>query len=415
MARPKTYRFRTKVVSGARVAFYARFTDQHGVRQEPLLGYDLQPVQVERKLREIQTDVERGTWRTPGAVAKAPEENPTFHSFASDWRADFGTGEHAPRTLEFVDWALKHLLRYFAHTRMRSIDYHAVDSYRRYVAKQKTLSAKSLNRTIEVLARICEGGVEAGYFEANPAAGKRRKAAVKKGDPVGNWLDYDAVVALLDAAKLLDTVPYAELVERYGEGVPYARFLGLGRPAQLASLYLCGLRVSESCGLKRRHINWDRGTLQIEDAKTPDGYRLAPMHRLVFDEMRAWWERYPSRDPHAPLFPHSRGGHRDKDNTRKNVLKPAVQLAELLLVERGQNPLPPVARTHDGRRTAANWWAEAGYETREVMGWIGHANAKLTLEVYRRARNRAADPRVKAAMAEVPADERGRLRVIRAA
>jgi hypothetical protein len=40
------------------------------------------------------------------------------------------------------------------------------------------------------------------------------------------------------------------------------------------------------------------------------------------------------------------------------------------------------------------------------MTWVGHEDPLLTLRLYRQARNRPRDPRVVAAMAEVPAGER---------
>lgn len=62
--------------------------------------------------------------------------------------------------------------------------------------------------------------------------------------------------------------------------------------------------------------------------------------------------------------------------------------------------------SHAGRGTAITWWAEVGYDERDVMGWVGHEDPVLTLRQYRRARNRPRDPRVSAAMGEVPAKER---------
>ena len=45
--------------------------------------------------------------------------------------------------------------------------------------------------------------------------------------------------------------------------------------------------------------------------------------------------------------------------------------------------------SHAGRRTAITWWAEAGYDERDVMLWVGHEDPALTLRLYRQARNLA--------------------------
>jgi hypothetical protein len=44
------------------------------------------------------------------------------------------------------------------------------------------------------------------------------------------------------------------------------------------------------------------------------------------------------------------------------------------------------------------------------MMWVGHEDGALTVRLYRQARNRPRDPRVVAAMGEVPAKTRTALR-----
>ncbi|MEY2477063.1 MAG: Phage integrase family [Actinomycetota bacterium] len=117
------------------------------------------------------------------------------------------------------------------------------------------------------------------------------------------------------------------------------------------------------------------------------------------------------------MFATARGTRRDRNNIRNRVLAPAVEAAEQLLDERDScDSFPTKQRedgtrmthvpSHAGRRTAITWWAEAGYDEREVMLWVGHEDPALTLRLYRQVRNRPRDPRVAAAMAEVPAAQR---------
>lgn len=111
------------------------------------------------------------------------------------------------------------------------------------------------------------------------------------------------------------------------------------------------------------------------------------------------------------------GRARDRNNIRNRVLNPSIKRAEALLRERKSSDSAPTRErsdgvrvthvpSHAGRRTAITWWAEAGYDERDVMMWVGHEDPVLTLRLYRQARNRPRDPRVAAAMAEVPAKER---------
>ena len=78
MGGPKAFRLRTKTLADRRVATYARFTDQHGRRHEPLLGYDLEPEPAERLLENITADVERGIWKPPEPVVSVEADDPTF-------------------------------------------------------------------------------------------------------------------------------------------------------------------------------------------------------------------------------------------------------------------------------------------------------------------------------------------------
>ncbi len=111
------------------------------------------------------------------------------------------------------------------------------------------------------------------------------------------------------------------------------------------------------------------------------------LHRMQFDVMAECWMRHYDSRPKALLFPDCQWHVTDKDNARMRVLLPAVRRAVLLLVERSQNPMPertnkrgetvPNVQTHSGRRTAITWCAEAGYDEREVMNWVGHEDAAL--------------------------------------
>jgi integrase len=167
--------------------------------------------------------------------------------------------------------------------------------------------------------------------------------------------------------------------------------------------------------------------IQIPASKTAAGIaRDVPMHRMLFDAMSEWWSRHPDDRPEALLFPTATGRQRDRNNIRNRVLHPSIKRAEGLLRERKSNDTFPTRErpdgtrathvpSHAGRRTAITWWAEAGYDERDVMMWVGHEDPVLTLRLYRQAPNRPRDPRVLAAMAEVPAKERRVPRHLRAA
>jgi integrase len=257
-----------------------------------------------------------------------------------------------------------------------------------------------------VLSALLEVAWERGYISKNWAATKGKRAKVKKRAKVGNWVDYEPLVALLDAAHEIDLAGLR------------ADTRNTGRRALLGCLFLGAMRVSEVAQLQRRDVKWSRAVIQIPASKTAAGIaRDVPMHRMLFDAMSEWWARHPDDRPDALLFPTATGRQRDRNNIRNRVLNPSLKQAEAILRERkGNDSFPTRERadgtrvthvpSHAGRRTAITWWAEAGYDERDVMMWVGHEDPVLTLRLYRQARNRPRDARVITAMGEVPAKER---------
>jgi integrase len=389
-----------------------------------------------RLVDHIKADVERGVWR-PRTPETERDADPTFHVWASDWWHEKRNEALQERTRDWYEWALQgHLLPYCHDRRLSGFDVPYVKKLRSHlrdkrwpskpytgpawdergecppgkVPDARRLSASSVNDILSVLSTILESARQDELIDSNAAAAKGTRAKVERRAKLGTWLDYDQVVALLDASQDIDLTS--------------SHYPNLGRRAFNGSLYLGALRVSEACKLERRDVNWERGTIRIRDAKTSAGYRDVPMHRMLFDVMAEWWTRHSDTRPKALLFPTANGTPRNKDNAHERVLLPAVRRAGGLLEERRQNPMPertnkrgesvPNVQTHSGRRSAITWWAEAGYDEREVMNWVGHEDAALTLRVYRQARNRPKDQRVLAAMAEVPEAERGAPRRLRA-
>ena len=188
------------------ISYAARFT-ANGVRQYETLGHSWEGYTDQRAvdaLGEIMADVRRGIWK-PWEDAKPtpPDEDPTFHVFASEWLATIKGGISA-RTTEDYAWALSHhLLPFFAEHRLSQITVAEVDRYT--AAKlgerghmKRPLSNNSINKTIKRLAQVLDVAVEYGYLTANPAAGRRRR--LKADRPRRARLEAEQVTALLQAA-----------------------------------------------------------------------------------------------------------------------------------------------------------------------------------------------------------------------
>ena len=138
----------------------------------------------------------------------------------------------------------------------------------------KRLSARSVNQVLSVFSGILESAWERGYISKNWGATKGRRARVKRRARAGSWVDYEPLVALLDAAHDIDLT------------CQRADTRNTGRRALLACLFLGAMRVSEAAQLQRRDVKWSRGVIQIPASKTAAGIaREVPMHRMLFDAM----------------------------------------------------------------------------------------------------------------------------------
>ena len=116
MAAPKQYRVRTRRNADGSAALYARFTDQHGIRQEFPLGrtpeWNLALAEAEG-VRHIRTDVERGTW-SPRSEHTSDPQRLLFGPMAIDWWEAKVAGQMAERTQDAYKAVLDgHLMPYF--------------------------------------------------------------------------------------------------------------------------------------------------------------------------------------------------------------------------------------------------------------------------------------------------------------
>jgi integrase len=89
-----------------------------------------------------------------------------------------------------------------------------------------------------------------------------------------------------------------------------------------------------------------------------------------------------------PVLPTRTGNRRDKDNINARVLKPAIRRANERRAHRGLPPLPAKVTPHTLRRTYISMMFAAGAEIPYVMAQVGHADSKVTLEIYARVLRR---------------------------
>jgi integrase len=136
-----------------------------------------------------------------------------------------------------------------------------------------------------------------------------------------------------------------------------------------------GLRWGELVGLRRKHIDLDRGTvtvaeqlLEVDGAfsvgppKSAAGRRTVVLPAAVVDALADHLAQYTAKQPDAWVFLSSRGRHLRRSNFNRRVWKPATRAAGV-----------PDLRGHDLRHTAGTLATVAGGSLREVMSRLGHS------------------------------------------
>ena len=232
----------------------------------------------------------------------------------------------------------------------------------------QTLSPRSVNMALDVLAQALDLAVDHEVIGVNPARGKRRRAKVPKSSRT--FLEPDMVRDLLDAAGSWE----ASLPE-------HQRY---GRRALLALLCLAGPRISEAIAADRGDFDLKLGRWRIPDSKTDAGRRDVELSAFLVNELRAHVANMKSlgrpTGQRAPMFSTSTGGRQNPSNVRNRLLAGTVERTNAARAEDAMT-LPNVT-PHSLRRTFASLALAAGRDPRWVMAQIGHTDARFTLSVY---------------------------------
>ena len=269
---------------------------------------------------------------------------------------------------------------------------------------------------------ILDEAVEDEIIDHNPARGKRMRVRVPK--PARSFLELDELAALLDAATAQDALPSFPHAVRAGTGTQARvarqtaaghrpsdiansleltkatvsfhlhRFgasapIGyLGRRAVIEILARSGVRVSELCDLRIRDVRLHDPTgarFHIRDAKTDAGIREVQMTpdlvEAIVEHLDRLQRASQPTDRDAFLVPNRRGGRLTRDRVGAIVAE-ASRLATQQRNERGLPALPHIT-PHSLRRTYISLALLANnYDIKWVMSQVGHADSKMTLDVY---------------------------------
>ena len=141
--------------------------------------------------------------------------------------------------------------------------------------------------------------------------------------------------------------------------------------AILETIYSCGLRVSELCGLQAEDIDWAEQTIRVRGKGRKE--RLVPVGQTALKAIENYWLMLPQRPVgRSPVF---------LSLTRKVSPIGSVMLQRRLKKYLAIAKLDPALTPHKLRHSYATHLLDAGADLRSVQELLGHAHL-VTTQVY---------------------------------
>jgi integrase/recombinase XerC len=154
-------------------------------------------------------------------------------------------------------------------------------------------------------------------------------------------------------------------------GRPVSQIAALRDVAVLETIYSCGLRVSELCGLRVDDVDWSEQIVRVRGKGKKE--RLVPIGKPALMAIQDYWNTFKQPPGGAsPIF---------FSETKKRAPLAPVQLARRLKQFLAIAGLDPGLTPHKLRHSYATHLLDAGADLRSVQELLGHAHL-VTTQVY---------------------------------
>ena len=156
-----------------------------------------------------------------------------------------------------------------------------------------------------------------------------------------------------------------------GAGRPVSAAAALRDVAVLETIYSCGLRISELCGLRAEDIDWSQQIVRVRGKGKKE--RLVPIGKPALDALERYWQTLKQPPAGAsPVF--------FSETKLHSPLHP-VQLSRRLKQYLAFAGLDPNLTPHKLRHSYATHLLDAGADLRSVQELLGHAHLATT-QIY---------------------------------
>ena len=301
---------------------------------------------------------------TPPAVP-AEIRDKWIAKFLSHLATDRGASVYTQRNYqqaltEFARWHLTERKSAVAWEKLVRDDFRA---YLRYLGRNQLSRAATALR-FSALRTFYKFLIRHGLVETLPIKNLSLPKVEKR---LPKFLTIQQMKDLLAApAKLLESQKL-----RKGPGRPISAEVCLRDVAVLETIYSCGLRVSELCGLRVEDIDFSELIVRVRGKGKKE--RLVPVGEPALRTIQTYWGVL--LNPPAGVQPVFRAD--TKKAAPLNPLQLARRLKQYLIIA----GLDPALTPHKLRHSYATHLLDAGADLRSVQELLGHAHL-ITTQVY---------------------------------
>ncbi len=283
---------------------------------------------------------------------------------ASDRGASIYTQRNYRQALfEFLDW--------FKNERKESPQWQILlrddfRAYLRFLGRGK-LSRAAIQLRFCAMRSFYKFMIRRGHVETTPIKNISMPKLEKR---LPQFLTVPQMISLLDAPlKDLASQQKIALEKEQTKKVDPAPFFR--DVAILETIYSCGLRISELCGLRCEDVSWQEQQLRVRGKGKKE--RLLPVGEPALIAIQKYWEQLPhSGESVLPVFV-----------AEKNITRPMSPRTVQIRLKRYLEiaGLDPKLTPHKLRHSYATHLLDAGADLRSVQELLGHAHL-MTTQVY---------------------------------
>ncbi len=300
---------------------------------------------------------------TMSDAAPAAPPDPWVQKFLAHLSNERGASLYTQRNYSH---ALSEFRSWHQADRHRAADWAALqrDDFRSYVRflGRQNLGRAAIQLRFSALRTFYKFLVRHGVLMASPI---RELALPRPAKRLPKFLTCQQMLALLEA-------PFKLLPAEGDEKKHRAAVLRCHRDAAiLETIYSCGLRISELCGLRAEDFDWAERQVRVRGKGRKE--RLVPVGRPALDAIDNYWKLLPERPQGAaPVF------YADSACVRPvSPREMQLRLKKHLAVA----GLDPSLTPHKLRHSYATHMLDAGADLRSVQELLGHAHL-VTTQVY---------------------------------